>query len=158
MNLELSEEQKILGESVARFCKAEISMETVRRLADHPKGMPDELWQKIAEQAWLGVMIPEPYGGLGLGVTELGIILEEMGRALVPGPYFATAALGAPAIVLGGNEALKSPLAGKNRRRRNEGDRRDSRRRRPAWPGARQGHCGKEQRGVRSQREEVLCP
>jgi alkylation response protein AidB-like acyl-CoA dehydrogenase len=108
MNLELSEEQKILGESVARFCKTEVSMEMVRRLADHPKGMPDELWQKIAEQAWLGVLIPEPYGGLGLGVTELGIILEEMGRALVPGPYFATAALAAPAIVFGGNEALKS--------------------------------------------------
>jgi alkylation response protein AidB-like acyl-CoA dehydrogenase len=107
MNLELSEEQRILGESVARFCKAEFSMEMVRRLADHPKGIPDELWQKIAEQAWLGVLIPEPYGGLGLGATELGIILEELGRALVPGPYFATAALGAPAIVFGGNEALK---------------------------------------------------
>jgi alkylation response protein AidB-like acyl-CoA dehydrogenase len=107
MNLELSEEQKILGESVARFCKAELSMEVVRRLADHPEGIPDELWQKIAEQAWLGVTIPERYGGLGLGVTEFGIILEEMGRALVPGPYFATAALGAPAIVLGGNETLK---------------------------------------------------
>jgi alkylation response protein AidB-like acyl-CoA dehydrogenase len=108
MNLELSEEQRILGESVARFCKAEFSMETVRRLADHPEGIPDELWQKIAGQAWLGVLIPEPYGGLGLGVTELGIILEEMGRAIVPGPYFATAALAAPAIVFGGNEALKS--------------------------------------------------
>ena len=73
------------------------------------------LWGKIAEQAWLGVLVPEEYGGLGLGVTELGIILEEMGRALVPGPYFACAALAAPALAWSASLELKrrwlEPLA-----------------------------------------------
>jgi alkylation response protein AidB-like acyl-CoA dehydrogenase len=101
MNLEATAEQKLLRESVAKFCAAEFPMARVRALADHPDGISEELWGKIAEQAWLGVLVPEEYGGLGLGVTELGIILEEMGRTLVPGPYFACAALAAPAIAWG---------------------------------------------------------
>lgn len=107
MNLEFTQEQKILRESVAKFCKTEIPMETVRELTENPVGLTDALWTKIAEQGWLGVLIPEAYGGLGLGVTELGIILEEMGRALVPGPYFASAVLGGPAIAIRGGEAMK---------------------------------------------------
>jgi alkylation response protein AidB-like acyl-CoA dehydrogenase len=107
MNLEITEEQKLLRESVARFCKSEFPTEMVRRLAEHPAGMSPETWNKIAQQAWLGVLIPEEFGGLGLGVTELGIILEEMGRALVPGPYFSTAALAAPALALGGTAAME---------------------------------------------------
>lgn len=108
MNLELTEEQKILRDSVAKFCKSEMPMETVRKLADHPSGLTDELWRKIAGQAWLGVLIPEQYGGLGLGVADLCIILEEFGRALVASPYFSTAALGAPLLALGGSDSVKS--------------------------------------------------
>src|SRR6266508_1562152 len=108
MNLEWTEEQKILRESVARFCKAEVPVEAVRAMADGTESLSDALWRKIADQAWLGVLVPEEYGGLGLGVRDLAIILEEMGRALIPGVYSSTVALGTPAIVLGGSEGLKS--------------------------------------------------
>src|SRR5438093_1509915 len=107
MNLEWTAEQKILRESVARFCRAEASIEAVRALAEGRAGYDEELWRKIADQAWLGVLVPEEHGGLGLGVTDLAIILEEMGRALVPGPFFSTAALGTPAIVIGDRADLK---------------------------------------------------
>ena len=107
MNLEWTAEQKILRESVARFCRAEASIEAVRALAEGRAGYDEELWRKIADQAWLGVLVPEEHGGLGLGVTDLAIILEEMGRALVPSPFFSTAALGTPAIVIGGRADLK---------------------------------------------------
>ncbi len=110
MNLEWTAEQKILRESVARFCKIETPTEVVRALTEGRADPEGDLWRKVAEQAWLGVLVPEQYGGLGLGVTDLAIILEEMGRALLPGPFFSTAVLGTPPIVMGGSEALKRTL------------------------------------------------
>ena len=110
MDVEFSEEQKLLRETAAKFCKAECPMEKVRELVELPTGISDELWTQIAEQGWLSVYVPEEYGGLGLGVTELAIIAEELGRALVPGPFFSTAVLGGPAISIGGTEELKGSL------------------------------------------------
>lgn len=108
MDIQLTEEQRLLQETAARFCENEIPMTKVREMADDPKGLSDDLWRLIADQGWLGIMIPEKWGGLGLGVTEMGIVLEQTGRALVPGPFFSTAVLAAPAIALGGSDALKS--------------------------------------------------
>src|SRR5881409_571096 len=107
MNLEWTAEQKILRDSVARFCKTETPIEVARAWAEGRGDSGETLWRKIAEQGWLGVLVPEEYGGLGLGVTDLAIVLEEMGRALVPGSYFSTAALGTPAVVLGASDAIK---------------------------------------------------
>ncbi|MBI1784685.1 acyl-CoA/acyl-ACP dehydrogenase [Candidatus Sumerlaeota bacterium] len=109
MYLDLTDEQRILKDSAAKFCKAEFESEKLRAMIERePTGLPDELWRKIAEQGWIGTILPEQYGGLGLGVTELGIIMEEMGKALDPGPFFSCAALGGPAIALGGTGAAKS--------------------------------------------------
>lgn len=108
MNVEPTEEQTILKDSVAKFRAAEIPTEKIREMAEEPTGLTEELWQKIADQGWLGVLFPEQYGGLELGVTELAIIAEEFGRGVVPGPFFASAVLGGPAIAIGGTEALKA--------------------------------------------------
>jgi alkylation response protein AidB-like acyl-CoA dehydrogenase len=109
MNVELTEEQKLLRDSVAKFCKAELPSEKIREMAEtEPAGISEEAWRKIAEQGWIGTMLPEQYGGLGLGVTELAIIVEEMGRALVPGPFLSCAALGGPALAIGGSDEAKS--------------------------------------------------
>jgi alkylation response protein AidB-like acyl-CoA dehydrogenase len=109
MNLEPTEEQRLLRESVARFCKTEAPIDRVRKFCEDPSSsLDDSTWRKIADQGWIGVLIPEDYGGLNLGATELGIILEEMGRALFPGPYFSTAALGAPAIAMGARSETRS--------------------------------------------------
>ena len=107
MNVQLSDEQRMLQDSAAKFCQNEINSEKVRALADAPAGITNDLWQKIAEQGWLGIMVPEEDGGLGLGVQELGVVCEELGRAIVPGPFLSTALAGY-AIALGGTDAAKA--------------------------------------------------
>ncbi len=109
MHLELTDEQKILKDSVAKFCKAEFESEKLRAMIEkEPSALPEALWRKIAEQGWIGTMLPESHGGLGLGATEFGVIMEEMGRTLAPGPFFSSAALAGPAIAFGGTDAAKT--------------------------------------------------
>ena len=106
MNVTITEEQSMLQESVRKFVENEIPMEKVRELADHPNGITDQLWGQIAEQGWLGILVPEEYGGLGMGVQELAVVCEEMGRGCVPGPFRSTV-LAAHLIALAGAEAAK---------------------------------------------------
>jgi len=107
MNVTISEEQQMLQDSARKFVHNEISIETVRALASEPKGVPDALWQKIAEQGWLGILIPEEYGGLGMGVQELAVVCEELGRGAVPAPFLSTVLTG-HLIAESGNDAAKS--------------------------------------------------
>jgi len=107
MHLELTEEQQLLRDSVRRFCEAEMGAEKLFGWAEEPTGLPEPVWARMAEQGWIDTMVPEAYGGLGLGVTELALIAEELGRALAPGPFFATAALAGPALALGGSDTQK---------------------------------------------------
>lgn len=107
MDATLTEEQQMLRESVSKFCKNDVPLEKVRELADDPVGLTDELWAKIAEQGWLALLIPEEHGGMGLGVQDLAIVCEEMGRNLLPGPYLSTV-LAAHAIALAGSDAAKA--------------------------------------------------
>lgn len=106
MNVELTEEQQLLKDSVGKFCEGEAPLESIREWTDLPAGLPDEVWRKIAEQGWLGVIVPEDLGGLGLGVTELGMVCEEMGRNLLPGPFLSSVLAG-QAITLGGTAKAK---------------------------------------------------
>jgi hypothetical protein len=107
MDATLTQEQQMLRESVSKFCKNDVPLEKVRELADHPNGLTDDLWARIAEQGWLALLIPEEHGGMGLGVQDLAVVCEEMGRNLLPGPYLSTV-LAAHAIALGGTDAAKA--------------------------------------------------
>jgi alkylation response protein AidB-like acyl-CoA dehydrogenase len=69
--------------------------------------MSAELWKKLAEQGWLGLIFPEPYDGMALGLVDLVVLMEEMGRAVAPGPYFSTVLLGGLAILEAGSDAQK---------------------------------------------------
>src|SRR4029453_2085673 len=71
------------------------------------RGYGDALWGEMAKLGWLGLPFPEEQGGAGLGLVELGLVLEEMGRAAYPGPFFATAFLGGLGILLGRKPAKK---------------------------------------------------
>jgi alkylation response protein AidB-like acyl-CoA dehydrogenase len=73
-------------------------------------GHDDAIWTEMAQLGWLSMHIPEEYGGAGFSFLELGVVLEEMGRAVTPGPFFSTAVLGAGALLLGGTEAQKKEL------------------------------------------------
>jgi len=107
MNFGFNDEQELLRSTARKFFDNECSSEVVRRLMDGAEGMTPELWKKIAEQGWLGLIYPEAYGGMGLGFVDLTVLMEEMGRAVMPGPYFSTVLLGGLALLEGGTEAQK---------------------------------------------------
>jgi alkylation response protein AidB-like acyl-CoA dehydrogenase len=107
MNFGFNEEQELLRNTARKFFENECGSETVRRLMETPEGISAELWKKLAEQGWLGLIYPEQYDGTGLGLVDLVVLMEEMGRAVAPGPYFSTVLLGGLAILEAGGEGQK---------------------------------------------------
>lgn len=107
MDFALSDEQLMIQESAAGFL-AKASDSAAVRAAMESGGYDAELWQRIAgELCWPALVIPENYGGLGLGFVEQAILLEQMGRRLLASPFFASACVATPALLLGSNEAPK---------------------------------------------------
>jgi alkylation response protein AidB-like acyl-CoA dehydrogenase len=106
MDLTYSEEQKHIQQQAREFFERECPLTAVREGWATDAGLPDKLWRKMAELGWLGALLPDRYGGLGLSFTDVSRLLEEMGRGLLPGPYLATL-LGAQAILLAGSDAQK---------------------------------------------------
>src|SRR5476651_289025 len=90
MNFGLTETQRTIKNSAREFFTAECPMAEVRRLMETGTAMDDALWKKFAEQGWTGIIFPEEYDGFGMGMVEMAIALEEMGRALIPGPFIST--------------------------------------------------------------------
>ena len=105
MNFGFNDEQELLRSTARKFFENECGSDTVRRLMETPEGISPDLWTKIAEQGWLGLVFPEAYDGMGLGLVDLVVLMEEMGRAVVPGPYFSTVLLGGLAVLEAGSEA-----------------------------------------------------
>ena len=87
MDLGLSEEQEMLRQFARDFLEKECPESHVRDMEEDDRGYSPELWAKMAEQGWMGLVIPEAYGGVGMGYLDLIILVEEFGRALVPGPF-----------------------------------------------------------------------
>jgi alkylation response protein AidB-like acyl-CoA dehydrogenase len=107
MNFGFNEEQELLRSTARKFFDNECASETVRKLMDGPEGMTPDLWKKIAEQGWTGLIFPDEHGGMGLGFVDLVVLMEEMGRSVVPGPFFSTVLLGGLAIREAGTDAQK---------------------------------------------------
>jgi alkylation response protein AidB-like acyl-CoA dehydrogenase len=107
MNFGFNDEQELLRSTARKFFDNECPSTTVRTLMEDSSGMTPELWKKLAEQGWLGLIAPEEHGGMALGIVDLVVLLEEMGRAVVPGPFFSTVLLGGLAILEAGNDAQK---------------------------------------------------
>lgn len=110
MDLGLDEAQQMLRNSARAFLEAECPDSYVREMERDPRGYTPELWQKMAEQGWLGLIVPEGYGGVGLGFLDLSILLEEMGRAMLPGPFFSTVVMAGMAVLDAGSEAQKQEI------------------------------------------------
>jgi alkylation response protein AidB-like acyl-CoA dehydrogenase len=106
MDLGLTEEQEILKNTARDFLEKEVPESYVRQMEEDETGYSPEVWRKMAEQGWQGIIIPEEYGGVGFGFLDLIVLLEEFGRALVPGPFIPTM-IAATAIIDGGSEAQK---------------------------------------------------
>jgi len=107
MQFGLTETQQVLKNSAREFFSAECPIGEVRRLMETGTAADAALWQKMAHQGWTGIVFGEEYGGLGLGLVEMAVALEEMGRALLPGPYLSTVLLAGVAIDAAGNRAQK---------------------------------------------------
>lgn len=107
MDFGLTQEQRTLKNVAGRFLKKESSSAFVREMIQDEKGYPPSLWRKMAELGWTGILFEERYGGNGGSFLDLSVILEEMGKVLLPGPFFPTVILGGMTIVLSGSEELK---------------------------------------------------
>jgi alkylation response protein AidB-like acyl-CoA dehydrogenase len=107
MNFDFSDEQKQLRDEARKFLTEKCPPKAVRAVLDGKAPYDRELWQGLAEMGFLGVAIPESYGGAGAGHLELCVIAEEMGRALAPVPFSSTVYLAAEALLLAGSEAQK---------------------------------------------------
>jgi alkylation response protein AidB-like acyl-CoA dehydrogenase len=107
MNFGFNEEQELLRSTARKFFDNECASEVVRKLMDGPEGMTPDLWKKIAEQGWTGLIFPDEHGGMDLGFVDLVVLMEEMGRAVVPGPFFSTVLLGGLALLEAGTDAQK---------------------------------------------------
>ncbi|MGH2829652.1 MAG: acyl-CoA dehydrogenase family protein, partial [Actinomycetota bacterium] len=98
MDFALSEQQQALRKSAREFLEAEAPITLARAKLEHETGFEPGLWTQMAEQGWMGVAVPEAEGGLGLGMVELVLLLEEMGRVVAPSPFYSTVALAAPVV------------------------------------------------------------
>jgi acyl-CoA dehydrogenase len=112
MPLVLNEEQRLLRDTAREFLAGNAPVSQLRRLRDEQDalGYDPELWQQMAELGWASIILPEAYGGLDFGFMGLGAVLEETGRTLTASPLFASAVLGASAILLAGTDAQKEEL------------------------------------------------
>jgi alkylation response protein AidB-like acyl-CoA dehydrogenase len=111
MNFAFSEEQEQLRDAVRKFLEAKSPESAVRELMETTEGYDPAVWQQMAQELGLqGLHIPEEYGGQGFTFVELGIVLEEQGRALLCAPYFSTVVLAADAILNAGTDEQKQAL------------------------------------------------
>ncbi|MBT8473001.1 MAG: acyl-CoA/acyl-ACP dehydrogenase [Marinicaulis sp.] len=105
----LTEEQADLLEVATIFCRKKGSTEKARKLLDDGAGYDEALWREIVELGWLGIAIPEEFGGVGLGLTEVAPVMEQLGRNFVASPFYVTT-LAAQAIIAGGSEEQKNTI------------------------------------------------
>ncbi len=113
MDLGLSEIQKMLQESSRSYLEENCTMDFIRAMETDDIGISDEIWKNMAEMGWLGLMIPEEYGGSGFNFEDMSILLEEMGRVCLSGPFFSTAVIGVQALLLSGDETQKNEILSK---------------------------------------------
>jgi alkylation response protein AidB-like acyl-CoA dehydrogenase len=103
MDIGFSEEQELLRETARKFLEGECPTQFVRRMMATEHAVTDAFWRQLAENGWLGITYPEAEGGSGLGLVDLVVLMEEIGRAVMPGPYPATVLLGGAAIAAVGS-------------------------------------------------------
>jgi len=113
MDLDFTEEQDMLRNSARDFLSTECDKAKVREIEESEGGYSPEIWGKMAELGWQGLMIPEEYDGMGMGLMDLLVVFEEIGRNILPSPFLATVALGAPPIVAAGSEEMKKEILSK---------------------------------------------
>jgi alkylation response protein AidB-like acyl-CoA dehydrogenase len=107
MKLTLTEEQEMLKKTARDFLAEKCPKKLVKQMEESETGYSRELWQEMAELGWMGLVFPEKYGGGDMSFLDLAVLLEEMGRACLPAPFFSTVVLGGLSILDFGSEEQK---------------------------------------------------
>lgn len=107
MDFEFNENQIEIARQARRFFENETPMEYVRDMFEDDRGFTDDLWAKLAEMGWTALRIPEAFYGLNMDQVDLSVVMEEMGRAVLPGPFFSTVLLAAETLIAGGSDKQK---------------------------------------------------
>ncbi len=110
MDFTLNEEQEMLKTAARDFLEKECTESVVREVEDGDSGYSPELWRKIADLGWLGLIYPEQYGGSAGSLLDLVVLYEEIGRAMLPGPHMSTVVLCGETILAAGSEQQKADL------------------------------------------------
>ena len=108
----LTEEQTLLRDSARSFLSERAPVAQLRQLRDKrdPDGFSRALWKSFAEMGFTGMLVPEAHGGLGLGHTEVGVVMQEIGRNLTASPFLASSVVAVTAVVHGGDQAQQAKL------------------------------------------------
>src|SRR3990170_3702500 len=107
MNFTFAEEQEMLKKMARDFLTDKCPKAAVKEAQENEKGYSPELWQEMAGLGWMGLVLPEKYGGTEMSFLDLAVLLEEMGRACLPSPFISTVVLGALPILESGTEEQK---------------------------------------------------
>lgn len=110
MDFSFDEIQDMLSKDARRFLGDKCPKTFVREMEEDEAGYSPELWKEMADLGWMGLVIPEEYGGQGMSFMDLAALLEEMGRACLPGPFFSTVVLGGALVLEAGSEEQKKQL------------------------------------------------
>ena len=110
LDLRLTKSEEILKTTTLDFLDREISKETLESLLESDTGCTETIWKKIADIGWLGVIIPQEYGGIGYPLTSAGVLFETLGTRPLPGPYFSSGILGSLILLESGSDTLKEDL------------------------------------------------
>ena len=104
MDLSLTENQEMLRNSAKEFIQREYPKEVLLDLSSRNVGHTPDLWEKVADIGWLGICVPQEYGGAGGSLTDAGVLFQELGRGPIPGPFFSSGILGVLTVLEGGSE------------------------------------------------------
>jgi len=110
MSYGLTKEEELLKSSVADFVRQEQSLERIRELREDEWGFSRDIWMKMAELGWFGLFFPEEWGGFDGTFKELVIVMEELGKGLMPEPFISTILVSGNSILLGGSEEFKNEI------------------------------------------------
>ena len=110
LDLALTESEEMLKKTALDFMRRDAPKEVVQTLQETDTGYTEELWRKAVEMGWLGIIIPEEYGGTGNPLTSAGVLFEALGTGPLPGPYFSSGILGSSIIMEAGNEEQKKSI------------------------------------------------
>ena len=155
MALVLTEEQSMLRDSARGLISDKAPVSHLRQLRDSKDatGFSRDLWKAFAEMGFSGLLVPEKFGGSGLGCVEAGVVMEEIGRTLMPSPFLSTAVLAASALVARRQRGAEIGVSAEDRRRLAARGAR-GRRRRKASPAADQIAGGARRQRLQAQRRQ----